>query len=121
MSKRNSLIHNRLEHILEFSDRVASEKPTCGFVYMIQAGEFVKIGLTDNVARRLLSLQTGNPEPLVLLKSWPTICPAADEKHIHQTLKRFWIRGEWFKLPVPVISKLVRLNGIRSISPSIFD
>lgn len=70
-----------------------------GNVYFILAPHSlsVKIGYTSNgCALRLLQLQTGTPEPLVLLGYMP-----ADERYtemfLHEHFRELRIRGEWFQ------------------------
>jgi len=55
---------------------------------------YVKIGVSRNVAERLLELQCGNPFQLVLLH----MCPGntAIEASLHHLLDKHRIRGEWF-------------------------
>lgn len=66
-------------------------------VYFIESGSGgpIKIGSTQNVARRVKILQTGNPEKLNLLH-WTTGGNAL-ELHLHEEFKEFHIHGEWFR------------------------
>ena len=60
----------------------------------------LKIGKADDVDDRLSSLQTGNPNPLIILH---TIKCRSDwhaldlEKKLHERFDALHIRGEWFK------------------------
>lgn len=79
-------------------------RPT-GNVYFILAPHSlsVKIGYTANPCPlRLLQLQTGTPEPLILLGYMP-----ADERYtelfLHEHFRDQWIRGEWFKFNAQVV------------------
>lgn len=70
-----------------------------GNVYFILAPHSisVKIGYTSNgCALRLMQLQTGTPEPLLLLGYMP-----ADERYtemfLHEHFRELRIRGEWFQ------------------------
>ena len=64
-------------------------------VYAIKAGDFVKIGKTENVNDRLKQIQTGSPiqlEFLGMLSPNP-----ADESSFHNRFKHLHVRGEWFQ------------------------
>tara|TARA_R110002051_G_scaffold214662_1_gene279462 strand:+ start:1146 stop:1442 length:297 start_codon:yes stop_codon:yes gene_type:complete len=74
------------------------------YVYFIQSGNSkkrnpVKIGVAKNPERRLAVLQTGNPEVLkllVVIKCNNRAEAYAIENHLHTSLKKRNIRGEWF-------------------------
>lgn len=59
---------------------------------------FVKVGFTNNVERRLRDLQTGNPDPIVLIAKIRSSSEAyrALERDLHTRLKNHRVRGEWF-------------------------
>jgi Meiotically up-regulated gene 113 len=71
-------------------------------VYFVKAsrkGPMVKIGKAIDVGRRLAELQTGCPDPLVLLGS----IKCRSEKHAmhiesvaHRRFKKYRAHGEWF-------------------------
>lgn len=66
------------------------------FVYFIQASQLglVKIGFSSNVPKRLLSLKTGCPDNLVILK----IIPGGQERErvLHKKFADIRVKGEWF-------------------------
>lgn len=64
-------------------------------VYFIQCGEFVKIGTATDVAARLLSLQTANPLPLVLLATERGFVPR--ERELHRQFAALRHANEWFR------------------------
>lgn len=68
-----------------------------GFIYFIQgeSGGSVKIGYASDITKRIKTLQTGFPETLIIVKSFPGNID--DEGNIHQEFKDFRIRGEWFE------------------------
>lgn len=76
-------------------------------IYFIQAGVggLVKIGSSNNVERRCLELQTGNPETLVIL----AVCDGneLDEKTLHRRLRARHRRGEWFAIDPSEIPSIV--------------
>ena len=71
------------------------------FIYFIQQGDGpVKIGHTNNIKKRLESLQIGNPELLLLrISMGPMSKKLAQrtEKLIHRRFADNSIRGEWYK------------------------
>lgn len=66
-------------------------------IYLIQAGEAgpVKIGVARNPLYRMRELQTGQAETLFLVDEIDA--PHANERFMHEELKEFRIRGEWFR------------------------
>ena len=70
-------------------------------IYLITDGEHVKIGISNNVEKRLSDLQVAHPKPLSLMRSFRTLCPALNiEWILHQILDEIATtprRGEWFK------------------------
>lgn len=69
-------------------------------LYFIVSGEFVKVGLANDVDRRLEGLRVGNPHPMTVA-AWRTI-PAAlarpIEKGVHLALVDHAHFGEWFRV-----------------------
>jgi Meiotically up-regulated gene 113 len=64
-------------------------------VYMIRAGEHgpVKIGVADNVSRRLADMQVGNHEKLALIRVFEG--GPAEETRLHERFADNHLRGEW--------------------------
>jgi hypothetical protein len=76
-----------------------------GSVYFIQAGGGdIKIGFSDNPAKRLAQLQTGQPQRLRLLATIPG--DARREREIHARFARHRRQGEWFA-PAPEILRFI--------------
>ena len=66
-------------------------------IYVIQSGEFVKIGFCErDPIRRLEKLQIGNPITLKLIALLEG--NRIDEGNWHMRFDRLRVRGEWFKL-----------------------
>ncbi|MFF8610892.1 GIY-YIG nuclease family protein [Streptomyces sp. NPDC015346] len=87
------------------------------FVYVIgeQGSRIVKIGTTKDLSLRLTALQTGNPNPLVLL--WSHQGGRDLEGHLHATFAPHRVRGEWFDLnplgePVAAVQRAVEAAGL---------
>ena len=67
-----------------------------GYLYFIREADSsrVKIGFTQgSVKKRLSTLQVGCPTPLVLEHYFEVL-----EKVVHDDLKLYSLRGEWFTL-----------------------
>jgi hypothetical protein len=71
-----------------------------GFIYFIQgeSGGAVKIGYATDISKRIKTLQTGFPETLIIVKSFPG--NMKDEEDIHTEFNGHHLRGEWFNAEV---------------------
>ena len=79
-----------------------------GLVYFIhEEGDFkrFKIGYTTKISERLLSLQTGNPDLLVVYKTIENVTKKK-ETQLHQLFAQYRIRGEWFAINPDMIDQL---------------
>ena len=80
-------------------------KTTTLFVYVMFAeirGIYdkvnVKIGVSDNPKRRIKDMQTGNPLPIHLIRTFEAGLDAhTHEGHFHKLYKEFATAGEWFE------------------------
>jgi len=68
------------------------------WVYFIQDGAGIKIGMTKKLKDRKSALQTGNSHRLEIIAYIESETMADLEKTFHQYLKPLSIIGEWFKL-----------------------
>ena len=69
---------------------------TAQHTYALKCGQFIKVGRTDNVHRRLRQIQTANPNRVYLLGYIDEDC----EREAHQWLAECGVRrvrGEWFE------------------------
>lgn len=67
-------------------------------VYLFRAAQFFKIGISGNISKRLLSLQTGCPIKCEYIGYFPTSEPERLEKELHLKFNGFLTYGEWFDL-----------------------
>lgn len=70
-------------------------------VYGIQAGDELKIGMSNDPEKRAKAIQTGNAHQVKVV--WVHRCESrgkalVQEKKLHRYCKEHWIRGEWFTL-----------------------
>jgi hypothetical protein len=68
-----------------------------GDLYMIRVHDFVKIGVSSNVERRIKDLESSMPYSAELL--YHGVGEAKDEEFWHSTFKHRHHRGEWFYMP----------------------
>lgn len=67
-----------------------------GHVYVIGFADYVKIGWSENVTRRLFDIQKHAPEKLVLYSLFAA--SRQIEQKLHQKFKSTRLHGEWFAL-----------------------
>lgn len=87
------------------------------YCYIIQADEYVKIGFTSNISRRMNMLQTGHHRELKLLASYPyrnADLARTKESLLHEQFVHCRVRGEWFKA-APVKRFITRQKFIRAL------
>lgn len=65
-------------------------------IYLIAAGDRVKIGIAKDPSKRLASLQIGSPERLDLIATFPG--SRKTEARLHERFKRYRLAGEWFRV-----------------------
>jgi len=86
------------------------------YVYIVRSGNYYKIGKADDINSRLVQLQTGNPEKLVLISAIE--CPTATaalklEAELHTKLGKYSLHHEWFDLPEEVVQQLYTVSTRR--------
>ncbi|HEY6254511.1 MAG TPA: GIY-YIG nuclease family protein [Xanthobacteraceae bacterium] len=93
-------------------------------VYMIQAGGEhgpVKIGVTDDVEKRLIGMQTGNHQRLVVLRLFEG--GAAEERLLHERFADHRLDGEWFSFSKQMLSdvELTEMTALTGESLNVFN
>lgn len=73
-----------------------------GYLYVIRAGDMVKIGTATYVDKRLKELQTAHHEQLELMVMVPV--HRSTEVMVHKCFAHLCVRGEWFKLTPEIVS-----------------
>lgn len=85
------------------------------FVYLLQAGGAIKIGIAVNIGARVLSLQSGNPLPLSVIgrrKFASTLLALEAERELHALFSDRRAQGEWFWIePQDAIGALERFGA----------
>lgn len=77
---------------------VAPFVPRCSErrVYVVRSGDFIKVGVTDDLKRRFRGLQATNPFDLELVASFPGDLDL--ERYIHRYFVADRHRFEWFRI-----------------------
>lgn len=91
---------------------VENTKPQSKHIYIFENTLFpiVKIGMSDNPAKRLTTIESASGFPLKLAyESTPVIRPGIVEALIHKKLKEYRQKGEWFTLSVAEAIKEIEL------------
>jgi hypothetical protein len=83
-------------------------------LYFIESAPFLKIGIADDLKRRLLQFQAGNPHPIrvAAYRSMPAALSRQVERRVHEHFADRAIGREWFrdldhKEAVPVAQRLI--------------
>lgn len=102
--------YERLRETLVYAEGVRLDREARkadGFLYVIGCEEYVKIGISKDVAKRFEGLRGSNPYPLTLLAS--VYCEDAKkyETQLHEGFANFRTSGEWFKLPEKVLKEFL--------------
>lgn len=84
-----------------------------GSVYFFIRGDFIKVGFTIDVRRRLYGLDGGFDDFLAVVED----CTMADEKAAHARLKAWRAHGEWFHATDKCLDAIQWLveGGLRSM------
>lgn len=69
-------------------------------VYLLSNGIYMKIGITNDIKKRISTLQTANPTKIECISRYtPTKTTALNiEQRIHEYFKNFRVCGEWFDI-----------------------
>jgi len=66
-------------------------------LYLLKCGNYHKIGIAENVVKRIRQLQTGNPQEITLVASYSSKDAELHEAILHRLLRGSRAVGEWFK------------------------
>lgn len=70
---------------------------TRGYVYLMRCGDRYKIGITNDVNRRLAQLGKQSPYPLEIVHTIRAPYPKSIENRLHAMYKRVRVHVEWFE------------------------
>lgn len=116
-----SSIARQQEHRMKRRDEIrrgldASQRETAIYFVQSEHGGEIKIGRADDVAKRLVGLQTGRADKLVLLAA--TQGSVAQEKALHARFAAHRAKGEWFHQcdDLVALTKAVSANGSAALT-----
>ena len=91
-------------------------RPGYAHVYVLQCGEFFKVGVTMNVGLRIEQFKLGNPYPITLsaIKAFPLRQIRLAERDLHEMLQSWSVGREWFNAPLIKIEKALNLAWAQS-------
>lgn len=78
------------------------------YVYIMQANRYVKIGVSRNPDVRRKTMQTGNPNKIMVIALFPFGSSREayeEEKRLHEYLANFNVYGEWFSAKCLKVAK----------------
>jgi hypothetical protein len=86
-----------------------------GFVYVLEAGPYYKIGRTRTLPTRIKTLNIQLPFPATCIAAFPCEEMSRSEAELHEHFKKHRVNGEWFTLPdrKPWLFGLIWLKNIR--------
>ena len=67
-------------------------------LYLMQSTGMFKIGIANDLSKRLRQFRTGTPFPIRLVASYPCTDAAIRERTWHHRYAAQRVRGEWFRL-----------------------
>lgn len=86
-----------------------------GFVYVLASSGMAKIGITQDVPKRLRAIQVGSPWPVDLVRSWEVTDHRKVERRAHERLAYARESGEWFRVPCQIAVEAVE-DAIREVA-----
>lgn len=118
------LLFNNISSIKEYDFDISKN---CGYVYIIEFGDLIKIGKTINPKSRMVVLNSiaknyGNQEVKRIFVSKQHVNYAKNELILHAHFKSFRVKGELFKLNLDnIMNSLPKLKFIKSNVMSNFN
>jgi predicted DNA-binding protein (UPF0251 family) len=77
-------------------------------LYLIQTGEFTKIGISQDIEKRIKSMKTDNPLEIELLFYKKIKNVRKVESFLHKQLKEYNVKNEWFKLDKKITDRIIK-------------
>lgn len=92
-------------------------------VYVLRLGDtdYFKVGVTQDMVKRLASLQTGSPFELSVVRLYETDAAYKLEQDVHSLLKAYRVRNEWFFCDLSVITHVFSVAETMHMVDSVLD
>jgi len=103
--------HSKGQPLWRWSQINNAMKGDCRRVYFIEAGEFIKIGYSSNVGKRMDELSTGCPHDFKLLHDTPG--DRELEADMHKRFRHLRARQEWFRKDPELLAYIKDLKTSR--------
>lgn len=98
--------------VLSEKDAIKEIISEMGKIYLVSCGEFVKIGTTRDINKRISSIKTNNPKDIeVIFESQSMLNNYEVEKELHSIFSKYNVRGEWF-YKYPILKELENIKDI---------
>lgn len=109
-TKRKIMVRNEENSRGKVNNRL-SRSENSG-VYFITDGNFVKIGISHYIPKRMIALQTANPNKLKIICRIPCRRDEARilETELHSSFMGSLHRGEWYKLTAEIMAFINKCN-----------
>lgn len=85
-----------------------TEEDLINKTYFITDGTYVKIGITQDIQKRIAQIQTGNPKKLTLVH----LIDDDLERYYHDKFKKYRVSGEWFLYNNQIKKHIQKLKNI---------
>lgn len=97
-----------------------------GYIYVLKAGPYYKIGYADDVEQRLKTVSMSvKPDdltdPIELLFSFQTTSKLIAERQLHSFFDRKRVKGEWFRLDPENVECLRAFAGEYTVDQFVLD
>lgn len=81
---------------------------------MLRKQLFFKIGITNDIKKRLMQLQTSSPLKIRYVHSVYTDNPLKVESSLHNYVSKYHVIGEWYELSFDVVKRIILLMDLAS-------
>lgn len=78
------------------------------YILNLVGTDYYKIGVSQNVKRRVRDLQSATPFDLNILIDFEVVNAYHLETQIHEKLKYFYVKSEWFIVPEDIINDIIQ-------------
>jgi len=87
-----------------------------GFVYGIQSFDLIKIGVAQDIEKRMNTMRLHNPHGIELVFWRKTYAPRRFEKRLHEILADKAVGREWFRVTLPELRQAAARAKSASVS-----